>query len=136
MGFGYLGCYIAYGFDIEEEDFNKFYPNVKYMKSNIFKIKNYDNIYIKQYGGGEDDQYFLFWSLCFQGGGLWESNVKNSEYKYCQPIENFNKEQCAEIENSYDPQTIEKCVKEYGNSNMNFPPPQWKMLCTMGSCQY
>lgn len=125
MGYGYLGSYLAFGFLVDDNEFEDGFED-------FYELGYHENnsVFVKKFGYGEDYHWFLCWKKVFRGGEYWHPDFMSETSKCSHTI---TLEQLQEIEESYPEDLIRKICLQYNWVNKK---PFWQTLITVGPCLY
>lgn len=135
MGYGYLGAYLAYGFQVNKmprrnsEDDSDSDDELECMDACLYRLR--DDVYVKRYGTDETPCYFLFWRQCFCGGGFWENRKPNSDRITSLPVSSCSV--FKEVEDSFRAETMKEVCDDFG---IEYEEPKWQTLITFGQMIY
>jgi len=153
MGYGYLGSYIAYGFNVHDDDlehfkkqcFEKDYIEEKLgieeklqnPETCVYHDPDFPHLFIKEFGTDDQEdniRYFIYLKTCFRGGEFWKSNcigVPQTNHVALCPV--ISAQTFLDLEKSCDKKEFEKFQTKY---KLKKSPVGWTSLICFGQLIY
>lgn len=134
MGYGYLGCYFAYGFRLKDKAHDRCEKDMDETDGGSLQSwKKNKNILIKIFGfdeSGNEPSSFMCWQKVFIGGEVWRT-----EYNLVEDLveDEITPAALSEVEAAYDAEAVKAFCKQY---DIEYNDPKWKMLYCLGQCIY